>query len=110
MTPSGRQNLAMGAIRRRASRDRERGLPLARRRSLMRATFNDYYFCDIFEELCIIDMVKLIETSSLSAEVSPILREWDELVRKNFNKYQSLIDARTYELQRVQRYILVRWR
>lgn len=53
-------------------------------------------------------MVKLIETSSISAEVSPILREWDELVRKNFNKYQKLIDARTFELQRIQRYILVR--
>lgn len=52
-------------------------------------------------------MVKLIETSSISAEVSPILREWDELVRKNFNKYQKLIDARTFELQRIQRYILV---
>lgn len=55
-------------------------------------------------------MVKLIETSSISAEVSPILREWDELVRKNFNKYQKLIDARTFELQRIQRYILVRWK
>lgn len=55
-------------------------------------------------------MVKLIETSSISAEVSPILREWDELVRKNYNKYQKLIDARTFELQRIQRYILVRWK
>lgn len=52
-------------------------------------------------------MVKLIETSSVSS-TQPILHEWDSLVRKNYNMYQKLIEAKTYQLQRVQRYILVK--
>jgi hypothetical protein len=53
-------------------------------------------------------MVKLEEKSSVNQYEEPILYEWDSVVRKNYNFYQKLIDAKTYQLQRIQRYILVR--
>jgi hypothetical protein len=52
-------------------------------------------------------MVRLIDSSSISAEKYPTLSEWDSMVRKNYNLYQRLIDAKTYQLQRVQRYLFV---
>lgn len=67
-----------------------------------------FQFCiDYNLDIIVIKMVKLIETSSVSS-TQPILHEWDSLVRKNYNMYQKLIEAKTYQLQRVQRYILVK--
>lgn len=48
-------------------------------------------------------MVHLSETSKLNGQKQPFAYQWDTLVRKHFNKYQSLIDAQTYQLQRTQR-------
>lgn len=52
-------------------------------------------------------MVRLIDTSSLNADKFPLWSDWDNKVRKNYDMYQQLIDAKTYQLQRVQRYLLV---
>ena len=52
-------------------------------------------------------MVRLIETSSVNAQKFPLWNDWDSKVRKNYDMYQKLIDAKTYQLQRVQRYLLV---
>lgn len=52
-------------------------------------------------------MVRLQDISTINAEKFPFLSDWDKKVRKNYELYQNLIDARTYQLQRVQRYILV---
>jgi hypothetical protein len=48
-------------------------------------------------------MVHLSETSKVNHHTQPFAYQWDTLVRKNFNKYQDLIDAQTYQLQRTQR-------
>ena len=48
-------------------------------------------------------MVQLSETSKVNSQKQPFAYQWDSLVRKNFNKYQYLIDAQTYQLQRTQR-------
>jgi hypothetical protein len=53
------------------------------------------------------NMVKLEEQSSINQYESPVLYQWDTAVRKSYNMYQRLIDAKTYQLQRVQRYLLV---
>lgn len=52
-------------------------------------------------------MVRLIETSPVNAEKFPLWGDWDSKVRKNYDMYQKLIDAKTYQLQRIQRYLLV---
>lgn len=48
-------------------------------------------------------MVHLSETSKVNTHTQPFAYQWDTLVRKHYNKYQSLIDAHTYQLQRTQR-------
>ena len=52
-------------------------------------------------------MVHLSETSKVNQHTQPIAYQWDTLVRKHFNKYQNLIDAETYQLQRTQRLLFV---
>lgn len=52
-------------------------------------------------------MVHLSETSKVNAHNQPLAYQWDTLVRKHFNKYQQLIDAQTYQLQRTQRLLFV---
>lgn len=52
-------------------------------------------------------MVILLENSLVNAEQFPFLRDWDAKVRENYARYQRLIDAKTYQLQRVQRYLFV---
>jgi len=48
-------------------------------------------------------MVHLSETSKVNTHTQPFAYQWDSLVRKHYNKYQDLIDAHTYQLQRTQR-------
>ena len=48
-------------------------------------------------------MVHLSETSKVNTHTQPFAYQWDTLVRKHYNKYQDLIDAHTYQLQRTQR-------
>lgn len=52
-------------------------------------------------------MVHLSETSKVNAHTQPLAYQWETLVRKHFNKYQDLIDAQTYQLQRTQRLLFV---
>ena len=52
-------------------------------------------------------MVWLVGNSNIDPQLFPFTHEWDSLVRKHYNKYQQLIDAQTYQLQRVKRYLLV---
>jgi hypothetical protein len=52
-------------------------------------------------------MVHLSEKSKVSQHTQPFAYQWDSLVRKHFNKYQNLIDAETYQLQRTQRLLFV---
>lgn len=52
-------------------------------------------------------MVYLVEQSNINQQLYPFSFEWDSLVRKHYNKYQQLIDAQTYQLQRIKRYFFV---
>jgi hypothetical protein len=52
-------------------------------------------------------MVHLSEVSKINSQKQPFAHQWDTLVRKHFNKYQHLIDAQTYQLQRTQRLYFV---
>ena len=52
-------------------------------------------------------MVYLVEKSNINQQIYPLCFEWDSLVRKHYNKYQQLIDAQTYQIQRIKRYLLV---
>lgn len=52
-------------------------------------------------------MVHLQSTSAVDPARFPNSFRWDNLVRKHFDQYQSLIDAQTYRLQRIQRGFLV---
>ena len=50
-------------------------------------------------------MVKLSEKSFVDPSYRQA-REWDELFRANYQRYQQVIDKLTYSLQRKQRGIL----
>ena len=52
-------------------------------------------------------MVHLLAGSGIQEARYPLTHKWDTLVRKHFEKYQELIDANTYRLQRIQRGYLV---
>lgn len=52
-------------------------------------------------------MVFLISQSNINQSQYPLAFEWDSLVRKHYNQYQKLIDAQTYQIQRLQRYLFV---
>jgi hypothetical protein len=52
-------------------------------------------------------MVNLLEKSNVDPKTNPIAYQWDSLVRKNFSKYQNIIDAKTYQAQRTQRLLFV---
>lgn len=52
-------------------------------------------------------MVYLSDKSVVDASKYPLAHRWDTLVRKHYEKYQDLIDAHTYQMQRLQRYFLV---
>lgn len=54
-------------------------------------------------------MVHLSETSKVNIHTQPFAHQWDVLVRKHFNKYQDLIDAQSYQLQRTQRLHFVKF-
>lgn len=54
-------------------------------------------------------MVHLVEATSINTHKFPILADWDIKVRKNFNSIQHLIDVKTYQLQRIQRYLFVKY-
>lgn len=53
-------------------------------------------------------MVNLLIGSGVDQSRFPNIYHWDTVVRKHFEKYQRLIDAHTYRLQRTQRGLLVR--
>lgn len=52
-------------------------------------------------------MVNLQLGSGVDQARFPNIYHWDTVVRKHFEKYQRLIDAHTYRLQRIQRGLLV---
>lgn len=52
-------------------------------------------------------MVNLLLGSGVDQARFPNIHHWDTVVRKHFEKYQRLIDAHTYRLQRIQRGLLV---
>lgn len=52
-------------------------------------------------------MVNLQLGSGVDQARFPNIHHWDTAVRKHFDKYQRLIDAYTYRLQRIQRGLLV---
>ena len=52
-------------------------------------------------------MVFLVESSAISQQQFPFIFEWDSFVRKHYNYYQKLINAQSYQLQRIQRYLFV---
>lgn len=52
-------------------------------------------------------MVNLLAGSSVDKVKYPNLYKWDTSVRQYHDKYQYLIDAATYRLQRIQRGLLV---
>ncbi len=52
-------------------------------------------------------MVNLLSGSGVDQSKYPHSYRWDSSVRQHYEKYQRLIDAHTYRLQRIQRGILV---
>lgn len=52
-------------------------------------------------------MVNLLSGSEINPTKFPNAHRWDTLVRQHFHRYQELIDAQTYRLQRIQRGLLV---
>jgi hypothetical protein len=49
-------------------------------------------------------MVNLLLGSGVDQSRFPNIHNWDAVVRKHFDKYQRLIDAHTYRLQRILPY------
>jgi hypothetical protein len=52
-------------------------------------------------------MVILQPNSVIDPKKYPFIHKWDSNVRKHYKTYQTIIDAHTYRLQRIQRNIFV---